>query len=109
MISSSVRGEECRGLGTASTFIGRTILLVEIYVWPNVASSSLSNTRWCARNHRRRPRFPWGMKTRGTQNLGATSFKDKEHKNLRATSSKEKNIGETSSDSVQDSYEEQEF
>ena len=69
-------GEECRGLGAALAFIVRTVSSSAIDVWPNVASSSPSNTRWRARHRRRRLSFSWGTKTWGKQDLGANSSND---------------------------------
>ena len=58
-------GEECRGL--AQHRPPSSVVLHcrrQSDVWPNV-SLPPSDTRWRAR-HRRRPRFPWGTKPRGT-------------------------------------------
>ena len=85
-LSSSVSGEECRGLGTASAFVGYTVFFVAIDVWPTVASSLPSNTRWRARHHWRRPRFPWGTKPQGTKIIGATSSKEKQKPRQRPNS-----------------------
>ena len=90
--------------------IGRTVSSEAIDVWPNVASSSPSDTCWRARHHQRRPSFPWATKPRGTQkprgnqlqgkksagergiiNAAPASLGQKnpeEHKNLGANSSK---------------------